>query len=74
MKDFLAGIAKIISTVFTMLIFFGGYYFYNTFIHKDYENVNISQKDEMQYLRCELSGSINTPNGNKDWKDQKNIM
>ena len=66
-------IVKTIFSILTILIFIGVIYFYNTFTHKDYENVNISQKDEMQYLRCGYPESINTPNGNKDWKDQKNI-
>tara|TARA_B100000963_G_C22548880_1_gene635788 strand:- start:611 stop:1300 length:690 start_codon:yes stop_codon:yes gene_type:complete len=73
MKDFLAGILRITSTAFTILILIGGYYFYNTFIHKDYENVNISQKNEMQYLRCDYPNSINTPKGNEDWKNKIDI-
>ena len=73
MGNFLMGIAKTISYIVTILIIIGVIYFYNTFIHKDYENVNIPEKDEMQYLRCEFPKSINTPNGNKDWKDSKNI-
>lgn len=73
MGNFLMGIAKTISYIVTILTIIGVIYFYNTFIHKDYENVNIPEKDEMQYLRCEFPKSINTPNGNKDWKDSKNI-
>lgn len=53
-----------------LFLLFFGYIYFITYV-KDYDNTSKQEKDNMTFLHCEISSSINRETGVEDWNNGK---